>query len=950
MGLFQQRETAPPRAQNGEYADLPPGIGFAAKDEPLRRDINLLGRVLGRVIVEQEGKSLFGAEEEVRLLCKRLRFAYDPDLDAKLWQRNGRMDEAELGLIVRAFSVYFQLVNVAERYHRVRRRREYEARDGTPQRASLRNALSRIEREGILDTGGIERLLGGMGVRLVLTAHPTEAQRRAVRRKHQNVAEALDRLDAGRLTPREHEGVEEQLAEEISLLWQTDELRAKRPEVEGEISRTLQFFEDSLLSTTLEVYRDLEDDLARLFPGAGPVGKILEFGSWVGGDQDGNPFVRPETMLTALRLQRELVLERHRGAALSLARQLTQSSKRVDISEELRQALEREEERFPQAEEAFTSEDMEEPYRRMMLFIAGRIRRALETPEDPKGYARAAELLGDLRIVQRSLLRHGGERAANGMLRDFVRQTEVFGFHLARLDVRQESSKIVAAVGELLAGGEGYQGTDFVALDEAEKTKLVRGLLSEPDVEGTLGDVPRGGRLSDESRGVLETFDNIRVAVEEFSEPPVEAFVLSMARRASDVLSVLFLARRAGLVRFDEGGRCEEGLIGVTPLFETIDDLEAAPGVLRQLLEDHSYRSYVAARGDEQEIMLGYSDSGKDAGYVTSNWALYKAQERLSAVARESGVRLRLFHGRGGTVGRGGGPSYDAILAQPPGTVAGNIRITEQGEVISFKYGLKGLARRNLDTTLAAVLEASANGTHGSPKGDWVEALERLSGRSREVYRGLVYEDEDFLRFFAQATPIHELSLLNIGSRPARRVESPDVSSLRAIPWVFAWTQNRLLLPSWYGAGTAFSEMMEGDAGQDTLREMYHGWAFFRTLVDFMQMTLAKSDMRIAGAYATLVEDEGARERVWRRVSEEHAACVQAMLRITGGESLLDDSPVLQRSIRLRNPYVDPLSYIQVHLLRRLRSLPEGSPERESVAYPLLLTVFGISSGMLNTG
>jgi phosphoenolpyruvate carboxylase len=460
--------------------------------------------------------------------------------------------------------------------------------------------------------------------------------------------------------------------------------------------------------------------------------------------------------------------------------------------------------------------------------------------------------------------------------------------------------------------------------------------------------VPSG--TSDESRGVLETFANIRLATEEFSEPPVETFVLSMTRGASDVLAVLYLARRAGLVRFDEEGRCVEGLISVTPLFETIEDLDEAPEVLRGLLKDPTYRSYVATRGDEQEIMLGYSDSGKDAGYVTSNWALYKAQERLAEISRGCGVRLRLFHGRGGTVGRGGGPSYDAILAQPPGTVAGNIRITEQGEVISFKYGMKGLARRNLDTVLAAVLEASAIDGNGGPNEEWVDALERLSTRSREVYRGLVYEDEDFLRFFGAATPIQELPLLNIGSRPAKRVDSPDVSSLRAIPWVFAWTQNRLLLPSWYGAGSAFSEMIETKGGVETLREMYDGWPFFKTLVDFMQMTLAKSDMRIAGAYASLVEDEGVRERVWRRVAEEHSRCVEAMLVVTGQESLLDNSPVLQRSIRLRNPYVDPLSYIQVHLLRRLRSLPEDAPERESVAYPLLLTVFGISSGMVNTG
>jgi phosphoenolpyruvate carboxylase len=426
---------------------------------------------------------------------------------------------------------------------------------------------------------------------------------------------------------------------------------------------------------------------------------------------------------------------------------------------------------------------------------------------------------------------------------------------------------------------------------------------------------------------------------------------LSMAREASDVLAVQFLALRAGLLKVDGEGHCTENRLGVTPLFETIGDLEEAPQVLRRLLKDPFYRSALEKRGDLQEIMLGYSDSGKDAGYVTSNWALYKAQRALSEVAKEHGVKLRLFHGRGGTVGRGGGPSYDAILAQPSGTVEGRIRITEQGEVISYKYSMPGLARRNLDTILAAVLEASAEEKAREPKKEWVEALEQLSAASCETYRGLVYKDEDFLPFFSEASPIRELSLVNIGSRPAKRVENPDVESLRAIPWIFAWTQNRFLLPSWYGAGTALSSFTgESGEGIELLKEMYREWPFFRTLVDFMQMTLAKSDLRIAEAYSMLVKSQGVRERIWERVSEEHARCVRVLLGITEQKHLLDNAPVLQRSIRLRNPYVDPLSYIQVSLLRRFRSLPAYSPERETMAHPLLLTIAGISSGLLNTG
>ena len=922
-----------------DFADLPPGVGFEPKDEPLRRDINLLGRVLGQVIVEQEGKGLFGAEEEIRLLCKRLRFDYDPELDERLRKRVERMGAEDLGRIVRAFSVYFQLVNIAERYHRIRRRRQYESSpDNPPQRASLRSALARLKKEGL---GGedLGRMLEGLSLSLVLTAHPTETQRRSIRRKHLEIGKLLESLEVENLTPREGNKAEERLAEEITVLWQTDELRVERPEVEDEIRRTLLFFEKPLISSTLDVYRDFEDELARQFPKKNiALKRVLEFGSWVGGDQDGNPFVRPEALGTALNLHRDLILNRHLDSALSLAEHLSQSVRLAAISEELERSIERYEWLLPDTAREFSNQERNEPYRRKMLLVAARLHRTLDDPTSAATYASASELKEDLLVMRRSLLRHGGERIAGGGLRDFIRQVDVFGFHLARLDVRQESSRVAQTVAELLPD------EDYQSLDETGKVKLLQRLFKGP------GDEASSKELSDESRDMLKTFHQIKRA-EDGAESRVETFILSMARGASDVLGVQFLARRAGLLAIDEEGRCTENRLNVSPLFETIDDLEEAPEVLRRLLEDPFYRSALEKRGDLQEIMLGYSDSGKDAGYVASNWALYKAQRALSAVAQEYGVTLRLFHGRGGTVGRGGGPSYDAILAQPPGTLGERIRITEQGEVISYKYGMPGLARRNLDTVLAAVLEASAEEREQEPKKEWVEAIERLSTSSSETYRDLVYEDEDFYAFFSEASPIRELALVNIGSRPAKRVENPDVESLRAIPWVFAWTQNRFLLPSWYGAGTALGTFVDAaDGGLDVLREMYQGWPFFRTLVDFMQMTLAKSDLRIAEAYSTLVENPDIRERLWERISEEYEMSVRSLLRITEQKHLLDNSPVLQRSVRLRNPYVDPLSYIQVSLLRRFRDLPEDSTEREAIAHPLLLTIAGISSGLLNTG
>ncbi len=931
------------RAPEAGYADLPPGIGFEPKDEPLRRDINLLGRVLGQVLIEQEGEELFGTEEEIRLLCKRLRFDYNPALDEQLKLRIEGMDADELQRIVRAFSVYFQLVNIAERYHRIRRRRQHESSPtNPPQRASLASALSRLKKEG-LPAGALQEALDCMNVGLVLTAHPTEALRRSIRRKHVRIGEMLESSESANLTWKERRRLEERLAEEIAVLWHTDELRARRPGIAQEIARTLLFFENPLISATVEAYREFEDELARQFPENTPdLGRVLEFGSWVGGDQDGNPFVKPETLGTALDLHRSLILKRHISSVLALAEHMSQSGKLAGVSEELRYSVKRDEELVPEVVERHGDEDPNELYRRKFLLMAERLRHTLEDRDSRAAYPGVADFVGDLYVVRGSLLEQGDARVAAGELRDLIRQAEVFGFHLAKLDVRQESSRIVTAAAELVAAGTGEDLRDG---DEEARGALLRRLILDPR---PLPARPEG--ISEETREVLETFERIREAREAFSEPPIESFILSMAHQASDVLCVQLLARQAGLLEVDEDGRCKANHLRVTPLFETLDDLNRAPDVLRRLLEDPFYRSSLSQSGDQQEIMLGYSDSGKDAGYVTSNWTLYRAQGLLSSVAQEHGVRLRLFHGRGGSAGRGGGPSYQAIMAQPPNTLDGKIRITEQGEVISFKYSMRGLARRNLDTVLAAVLEKSADGSPREPEPRWVEAMEDLSEIAHRTYRELVYEDRDFLNFFFEASPIGELGMLNMGSRPARRVQNREMESLRAIPWVFAWTQNRFLLPSWYGAGSALGAYVGEDEGLDLLREMYEGWPFFHTLVDFMQMTLAKSDLRIAQTYASLVSDTRVRDRLWKRVSEEHAACVVALLRITGNENLLDDSPVLQRSIRLRNPYVDPLSYIQVSLLRRLRALPEGSAERESVLGTLLLTISGVASGMLNTG
>jgi phosphoenolpyruvate carboxylase len=597
-----------------------------------------------------------------------------------------------------------------------------------------------------LEAGTLQKVLDNINVGLVLTAHPTEALRRSVRRKHVRIGEVLEALESSRLTWKERRRWEEKLAEETTVLWQTDELRPRRPEVKQEIERTLLFFENPLISATLEAYREFEDELERRFPqDILPLGRVLDFGAWVGGDQDGNPFVKPETLGTALDLQRRLILKRHIGSVLALAERMSQSAKLVAVSEELARSTEQDERLMPEVSERLRDNDPNETYRRKLLLVAERLRRTLADPRSPAAYRGVSGFVEDLLLIRRSLLQQGDERVVEGGLRDLIRQAEVFGFHLAKLDVRQESSRIVNAVAELVAAGT---GEDLLDMSEGERTSLLRRLIVNPEALS----VCTGG-VSDASREVLETFECIRGATDDFSEPPIETFVLSMTHQASDVLCAQLLARRIGLLEVDKRSRCTANHLRVTPLFESIEDLERAPDVLRRLLEDPFYRSSLSRSGDLQEIMLGYSDSGKDSGYVTSNWTLYKAQGRLSSVAGEYGVKLRLFHGRGGSAGRGGGPSYQAIMAQPPGTLNGRIRITEQGEVVSFKYSMRGLARRNLDTVLAAVLEASADDHLVEPDPRWVKIIEDLSASARKTYHALVYEDEGFPLFFSAASP-----------------------------------------------------------------------------------------------------------------------------------------------------------------------------------------------------
>jgi phosphoenolpyruvate carboxylase len=853
-------ESSPARRKRSDSADA-----------PLRRDVRLLGDVLGRILVEQEGDELLEDEERIRHLARTARRTGQPARYRELRETVAELGLERQALVLRAFAVYFQLVNLAEQHHRLRRRRQYEHERRVP-RESLAEAVSRLERAGV-DSAKLEEAARRLSLELVLTAHPTEATRRTVLAAHLRLSRLLAQLDDPALTPARKRRVEETLAEEVTLLWDTDEVRSRRPHVVDEIRHGLWFFEQSFL----RVAELLLADYRRLLPGA-PV--PFRFGTWIGGDLDGNPAAGPQTIAAALENARALTLTAYSTEVRELAMALGISSELVAAPPELEASIDRDERELPEYTAELADRNLDEPYRRKLSFVWRRLQNGLDG--SGPSYASAAELRADLDLLDRSLRASRADRVAGGRLAALRRRVELFGFHLAKLDVRMHAD-------ELNSGSDRLRPT-FEAVASARK------------------------------RHGAESLDTL---------------VVSGTSSASDVLVALEHVEKAG----------EE--LSIVPLFETIASLRAATETVEALLDDERFRRVVEERGSRLEVMVGYSDSGKDGGYLTAQWEIFQAQRALAALAKRRGIELTIFHGRGGSAGRGGGPTHAAILAQPPGHPAGRLKLTEQGETVSFKYGLPGLAYRNLEAAVAAtLLSAFPSVTGAAPSAEAEELIGRLSDVAFDAYRALVHEDDAFLPFFRQFTPIEELSLLEIGSRPARRPEGRgDFGSLRAIPWVFAWTQNRCLLPAWYGCGTAFATV-----GRRELRRLYRDWPFFRSLVENLEMTLAKSSLDIAEGYLDLVEPGAGRDGLYGAIAEEHERTVTAVLAIVGTRELLDRHPVLQRSVRLRNPYVDPMNAIQVDLLRRYRD-PHGSEaERARIRRPLLRSIAGIAAALRNTG
>jgi phosphoenolpyruvate carboxylase len=900
-----------PRAADIPRRAEPKGIGSATARDPLAREVKLVGALLGQVIVEQEGEVLFDLVEQLRRSAIRHRASDDPDaLDA-----GGLLEDrspAELLAVARAFTTYFLLINLAEEKQRVRTLRRRERAGMLPE--SIADAIGQLARTE-LSAADLRALLDRLLLRPVLTAHPTEARRRTVLVAQRRLYRLLDRFDDPRLTRRQDADLRRRLREEITVLWQTSQGRRQRPTPLDEVRAAMVFFDQTLFRVTPQLYRAL--DTALLDRGRGvdrsgsrePAARpFLRWGSWIGGDRDGHPGVTAETTRATLRIQADHVLRGYRNVADRLQQTVAISSERRDVPADLARRVAAWLKPFPELRADLERRFPAQPYRQAFGVIGERLdrtrRRLTGSPGVRRGgYAEPGELLDDLRAIQASLDAHRAERVAWGEVQDLAWQVETFGFHLAALEVRQHAD------------------VHRAALETA---------------------------ASPERREALATMRAIRDLHATFGPDALPRYVVSFTRSPADVTAVLALDAAAG------GGR-EPLALDLVPLLESRDALGEAGALLGALFADRGYREHLARRGRRQEVMLGYSDSNKEVGYLAAAWSLYRAQEQLVAVAREHDVELTLFHGRGGTIGRGGGPANRAVLAQAAGSVNGRLALTEQGEMIAERYPSPTIAQRHLEQLTSAVLLASRPGhawVTAEQAERWRRMITELAAVAEDAYRQLVHDDAAFVEFFRRATPIDEISRMELGSRPARRGgASPTLESLRAIPWVFAWSQSRTNLPAWFGVGTALRAFAARHPdGRRHLADAYRGWEFFRSVIDNVELGLAIADPSLAARYAELAGDDEPMRRIAEAIEAERSRTVDELTRLTGREGLLETSPRLRRSIELRTPYVDVLSELQVHALRRLRGhdLPAG--ERPAVEELLQLTIGGVAAGLQHTG
>ncbi len=906
--------------QQARLAELIANSDEPAKDNPLRRDVRSLGAILGQVLVEQSGQELFDSVEELRRLLIEHREtgrespeqASSTELMLKAQEIVSGMDLSHAYQVTKAFATYFELTNLAETNHRQRRRRAGKLdREHPPLPGSFRGTLARMKEAGISAADALAAL-NQIEVTPVFTAHPTEVARQTVLLKRRRIAQELERLDRLPLTSEEAEDCENNIRAEVTSLWQTDEVRLAKPTVDDEIRMGLRYFRFSLFASLPRLYDEIVEsfrDIYGMVLDESSVPNVVHFGSWIGGDRDGNPLVKPECIRDALDMARALILREYLDSVEALSDRLSSSRRQTSVSEELLARLKQYERTIPGVHLAWGPDNRTESYRRFLSYMFHRLQRTRDGAETAGSYRDAAEFEQDLLLIWNSLTAHRGERLARTYIGSLLRMVRKFGFHLQTLDIRQHARVHAQVLKEL---------------------------------DGT----PRPGTESAAAIELLETFRTIAQVKRTYPAQSIRNYIISGAESENDVLAVLRLAKLADVQVVGSAG--DPGLMPV-PLFESIDSLRTAGAVMRRLWSNPEYQPLLDSWGRWQEVMLGYSDSNKDGGMLTSTWELYKAHRELHRAAQENAVKLRLFHGRGGTVGRGGGPTHAAILAQPPGCFSGHIRITEQGEVLNWKYADPVLAEWNLELMIAASLDTLT--LHGEQQSQhpphWEEAIEEMSHEAYRVYRREIADSPDVLEYFEQATPVNELDTARIGSRPSRRTKGRRLEDLRAIPWVFGWMQSRHAVPAWFGVGHALEQFAKSGPGHEQLlRQIARGFPVFSELLRNVELGMAKADLGIARDYSGLVKNAALRKRVFSMLEEEFLRSRRMILRVTGQRELLGRNRVLARSIRLRNPYVDPMSLIQVELLRRKQQGQQSS----DLEYPLGATINGIAAGLHNTG
>jgi phosphoenolpyruvate carboxylase len=878
------------------------------KEAPLRRDVRNLGRILGEVIKEQAGERVFESVERLRNLSieqrEKGRIAQDASLAA--------MDLKHAFLVVRAFAIYFELVNLAETNHRKRRRRAAQVNHSEPQAGTISGTFRRFKAAGIR-LEEVLQALGHIGVVPVFTAHPTEVARRTVLMKRERLSKLLEMLDISPLTDESAREVADQIGAEITALWQSDEVRRRTPTVRDEIKMGLDYYRSSLIRSVPEVYEEIVRELNAEYGAelhAADLPRMIAFGSWIGGDRDGNPFVTPTSTEQGLQLARDVIFQYYLQTTRELLLLLSSATSVASVSRALKERLWEYAKQFPDTHARALTYSDTETYRHFLLYVHERLTRAAKNASAAGAYASPGEFIADLKLVRESLAENRGGRLAHELIDPLLITVETFGFHLHALDVRQHAKLHAEAAEDALA----RERDDLAAASEG-------------------------------TRIVLDTMRSIAELKRRYPAESIRTYIISGASSVDDIFNVVRLAAISGVQV--EARDNDPGVMPV-PLFESIEDLRACPGICRELWSLPAYAPLLDSWKRKQEIMLGYSDSNKDGGMLSSLWEIYKAHRELHRVARECNVHLTIFHGRGGTVGRGGGPTHRAIVAQPVGAFSGHLKITEQGEVLNWKYAEPILAERSLELMVAAALETLVrpNGPRPGEDKQWEAPMEELSRMAFAFYRSKIAENPDVMTYFEQSTPVTELANVKIGSRPAKRKQTRSLQDLRAIPWVFGWMQSRCLLPAWFGVGHALEQFAGNAGGLSTLRKMFKEFPLFNDLLGNVEMGLAKADFNIARLYSTLVEDERLRDRVFSILETEFLRSREMLLEITGQSELLENNPILARSIHLRNPYVDPMSIVQAEMLRRKRAGEQGA----ELDYVLGATINGIAAGLRNTG